>query len=534
MSKTAVSYIRFSSARQLKGDSLARQTELLGKWATDNPDYTVSERSFRDLGISGWSETNGHLDNAFGRLLEAIEAGIYKPGTVILIEDITRAGRQDTAKMLHVLTGILLAGVSIITLADGVVYDRKSLDGGHIYLLSSKIQAAHDHSQQLSNKMKGSYTRKAERAASGETIKRNTPMWLTSDGQLIKKLAPYIKSVFEDYAAGIGERRIVRRLRETGLPEFANVAGPGIRKWLKNRTAMGYWGYIPDVYPPVVDKELFYRVELKMTANKEKKRTAPTRYLLTGLVKCGHCGANMNMHKYLGRAHSMGCHSRNTLLHLGCDNSRTIPKDVLEHIRVRTSLPFVERAFQQQQLSVSQKRVVEIEGALEDVSKRIKGLMAGLERMGGDMPEIFAQLSARKAEREALELERTLLTQTESPLNQLGIVSIEHDMLESDPMKLNALLQGAGYTITCYADGLILVSEERYPWLYMGFSRKEGKYQIKHLDETIGITLLSPEMRAKLDQLKADREPTPSMEELNAVSPLLALIRRQHRANENS
>ncbi|ENT7429658.1 recombinase family protein, partial [Shigella flexneri] len=49
--RRAISYIRFSSERQLKGDSVRRQSKLVTDWLDKNPEfYLDSSLSFKDLG----------------------------------------------------------------------------------------------------------------------------------------------------------------------------------------------------------------------------------------------------------------------------------------------------------------------------------------------------------------------------------------------------------------------------------------------------------------------------------------------------
>ncbi|TXR39078.1 recombinase family protein [Ectopseudomonas mendocina] len=88
---TAYSYVRFSSGKQAGGSSLERQRAMVAHWLEKHPDYSLSLTSFEDLGRSGWK--GEHLENGFGKLLAAVEAGVIQPGDVILVEAIDRTGR---------------------------------------------------------------------------------------------------------------------------------------------------------------------------------------------------------------------------------------------------------------------------------------------------------------------------------------------------------------------------------------------------------------------------------------------------------
>lgn len=116
--KRAISYIRFSSERQLKGDSLRRQARLVNDWLSKNPEYYLDQDlSFRDLGKSAFS--GKHLKGGLGDFLTAIEKGLVRAGDTLLIESLDRLSRQDIDIASELLRRILRADVAVVTLADG-------------------------------------------------------------------------------------------------------------------------------------------------------------------------------------------------------------------------------------------------------------------------------------------------------------------------------------------------------------------------------------------------------------------------------
>ncbi|HDP8066561.1 TPA: recombinase family protein, partial [Escherichia coli] len=51
--KRVISYIRFSSEKQSRGDSLRRQSKMVTDWLKAHPEYYLDESlTFRDLGVS--------------------------------------------------------------------------------------------------------------------------------------------------------------------------------------------------------------------------------------------------------------------------------------------------------------------------------------------------------------------------------------------------------------------------------------------------------------------------------------------------
>jgi len=174
---SAISYIRFSSVKQVSSNSKQRQAEMIAGWLSANPDYSLSDLKFEDLGRSGYHGEHAAKGGGWAKLLAAVEAGAIKAGDVVLVEALDRTGRLETVDALHFLNPILRAGVSVITLDDGNVYNRESLNGPQIYLLVAKIQAAHGYSKILSERVKRSYQIRKEQARNGGPVKRAVPLY---------------------------------------------------------------------------------------------------------------------------------------------------------------------------------------------------------------------------------------------------------------------------------------------------------------------------------------------------------------------
>jgi DNA invertase Pin-like site-specific DNA recombinase len=510
----AYSYIRFSTGKQLKGSSLERQQAMLDEWAEANPSYTLNrELTFKDLGISGRS--GKHLKNGFGKLLEAItEKKAIGVGDVVLVEAIDRAGRMDMLAMLEILTPILKAGVSLITLDDKTVYDRASLNGSHIYMLAAKIQSAFNYSEALSVRMKASYKSRNKLAAvDGVTPKRNTPVWLESDGTLREDIAPFIKQAFEDYAAGLGERRIYERIMEQvrTLPDneesdkvrscFVRMAPSTVKRWMSNRTAIGEWQGIPDVYPRVIEPELFYRVQKRMD-EKFAPRSAPVKHKYTGLVVCGECGKNFNTKAYSVRKNGvtppavMECSTRARRGSTACSNSKGIPESVIALVYFLSFSGGALRALQGQVLSSSQKREVEIDGEVSELTRKIKRaeqlyIEADDDDVSDDSLVLRRSLKARRKE---------LLTEkaglTESAVSVYDKL-IDISKFNLDPAKANALLQSVGYRIVCNADSTIVSESGTYR--YEGWGRAEDVHKV--------ITPEGKLMKLPIHRLGVERKP---------------------------
>lgn len=511
--KRAISYIRFSGVAQAKGSSYYRQSDKIPAWLDAHPEYVLADISFEDLGKSGWK--GDHIEGGMGELLAAVEAGYIRSGDIVLIEALDRAGRLDVADMLgKVITPILRAGVSLFTLDDDIEYTKASLNGSHVFLLVAKIQAANQFSERLSERVSKSYKKRREEAALGKVPKRRTPLWLDGDGKLIEALAPHIKLAFELYADGFGERRILRRLQETGIPEFQGLYGSTLKRWLQNKIAIGNWGDIVNVYPRVVDPELFYRVQERIAGNKTTRPASPSKHELTGLVKCAHCGRNYNYHVFKDQPTVLQCSNRFMSTAEKCENSKSVPLGVIQYILLRTSKAARIEAIQKKKLTVNQKRIIVLEGEIANLTQRLQGIARAISAVG-DTPELMEQLTTLTEQRNTLQGELAMIGASGSVVSVMDQVA-DIQITSDDPMQLGADLQAVGYTITCDRNGNINTSHgDCKSWEYVGYERKRDAYIVKGGEgraaipvapfrEKAGSTNLTAALGLELDLVKTD------------------------------
>ncbi|MEJ8864284.1 recombinase family protein [Pseudomonas jessenii] len=483
---TAFSYARFSSAIQKKGSSLERQQTMVASWLLRHPDYSLSDQTFQDLGKSGWKGEHIKEGGGFAELLAAVEAGVIEAGDAVLVESVDRAGRLDTLDMLtKVISPILRKGVDIITLDDNVVYTRQSLDGGHIYILLGKIQAARQYSDNLSRRLKASYDSRRRLAAEGKTPKRSTPVWLTSEGDVIPEVAAQVKLAFELYASGLGKAVIAKRMRESGVQALAKCSGPGVEGWLRNEAVIGRWNGA-QVYQPIIDLSLYHRAQLEGEKRKTAPRAKTATHFLVGLVKCGCCGHNFIMRTIRGVQVSMRCRKRQELT--GCQNAKVIPKEIIDTVYRYTSVTAALEAVAQQQMGVNEKEIVTREAELLVLSKRVESYVQSIAD-AGPMRELIAALKQAGAEREDAENALTILRSTvvaptaNGWVEQGKVWKLEAD----DSQRLSAMLRSVGYTITIHPDGRLVSSHIETVYRYAGVDRRTNRYKLMQGDKLLLI-----------------------------------------------
>lgn len=481
---TAFSYARFSSAIQKKGSSLERQQAMVANWLLREPEYTLSDKTFQDLGKSGWKGEHIKEGGGFAELLAAVEAGVIEAGDAVLVESVDRAGRLDTLDMLAILSPILRKGVDIITLDDNVVYTRQSLDGGHIYILLGKIQAARQYSDNLSRRLKASYDSRRKLAAEGKTPKRSTPVWLTSDGAVIPEVAAQVKLAFELYASGLGKAVIAKRMRESGVQALVKCSGPGVEGWLRNEAVIGRWNGA-QVYQPIIDLSLYQRAQIEGEKRKTAPRAKTATHFLVGLVKCGCCGHNFIMRTIRGVQVSMRCRKRQELT--GCQNAKVIPKEIIDTVYKYTSVTAALDVVKRERSGVNENAIIAAEARLLEISKQMQDYASAISTVGA-IPEVLAQLQQTQETRETIERELAVLKATVVPAANGWIEQGKVWELErNDPQRLSAMLRSVGYTITIHPDGRLVPSHIETVYHYAGVDRRTNKFKLMQGDKLLLI-----------------------------------------------
>ena len=113
--------------------------------------------------------------------------------------------------------------------------------------------------------------------------------------------ARIIRYAFEEYNKGTTKKEIAESLNKQGLKLKGKLfTSKSFDKWLVNRKYTGefYFGnrLCTNMYPQIVDKELFEDVQKRLNKNRYFAggvATAKIPYLLTGKLFCGHCGTEM-------------------------------------------------------------------------------------------------------------------------------------------------------------------------------------------------------------------------------------------------
>lgn len=314
MGKIAIPYVRMSTAEQLKGSSMQRQSSLIREYADKNDLELDLETDYTDIGKSAYKSRHLKKEAGLARFLEAVQVGKIKPGTILIIESLDRLSRQEIKQALSMFLRILEAGIEIHTISstEANKYTKDSDERDIIFSLFL-FSRANEESRLKSRRLKESWKIKRERAASKkEPISARLPAWLIlkdSKIEVVTDRAAIVKKIFEMSASGVGRQKIAKLLNEREVPVFGRGKfwhKSTVDKILKNRAVFGV--YEPTVeldgkrviertiegyFPVVVSEQLFNKVNY--LNNNTPGRRSYFSNIFTGLVHCAICNSNMIM-----------------------------------------------------------------------------------------------------------------------------------------------------------------------------------------------------------------------------------------------
>ena len=325
------SYRRFSNIRQDKGRSIARQKKLIEDIAEKfnlpvNDDFVMTDQ--------GLSAFHGHhkKKGAFGLFLAAVENGIVKPGSVLIVESLDRMSREQPFIAQMTLNSLINSGITVVTAVDEKIYSKESMSKDALGTMLTAVVAmdqAHKESVHKTKKSIDFIHSQIAKHRNGEIadVAGTVPFWISRKPSPSKK----IKTGFEFnqkekiirllvdlyYHKGMGLREISRELikRKIKAPSGGDVWGVSTLSSIFGNAALcgrlvlhlEYFengetqieDYIlDDYYPAVMTEDEFDSLQAikkrRSGANRGDKSTkGGLVYLLTDYGKksvCGKCG----------------------------------------------------------------------------------------------------------------------------------------------------------------------------------------------------------------------------------------------------
>ena len=351
------SYCRVSTDKDDQANSFESQQRYFREYIQRQPDWALYE-IYADEGITG---TSTKKRAAFNRMIRDARMGKFQ---LILTKEVSRFSRNilDTISYTRELRQI---GVGVLFMNDGI----STLEPDAELRLSIMGSIAQEESRKTSSRVKWGQTRKMER---GVVFGRSLLGYYIKGGSITVEPegAEVVRLIFHKYGVEKkGTSVIARELREAGIltcrgnPKWSSSH---IIKILKNEKYVGDLvqkkTFTPDYlthakkynhgeealvvirnhHQPIIDRELWDTVQEEL---KKRNIHGPqgcghsNRYVFSGKIKCGECGASFVARKRYRRdrtfyrrwscftAVSEGRHPDARSGQLGCDVGKTLRED---------------------------------------------------------------------------------------------------------------------------------------------------------------------------------------------------------------
>ena len=320
MQPKAYSYIRFSTSEQEKGDSLRRQVQQADDYAKQKGLILDDSLKLTDRGLSAYKGAH-RTKGALGEFLKLVEEGKIAEGSILIVENLDRLSREQVLDALNQFTGIIKAGIKLVTLQDSMEYDRESINQNWTQLIISIVYMAraYEESEAKSKRLTAAWDNKRNNIDK-KKLSKVAPAWLelSEDGKefIIKpEVAKAVELIFLKKISGKGTSRIEKEMNDDpnawkppkgGRNKTGGWRKSYIDKIVRTRAAIGEYQPcsnkqpigepIKNYFPPVIDEDLFYQVQAQLQANALKSNrgggtTGKAKNLFAYVIKCGLCGS---------------------------------------------------------------------------------------------------------------------------------------------------------------------------------------------------------------------------------------------------
>ncbi|MBP3955485.1 recombinase family protein [Gemmata sp. G18] len=463
--RVAYSYLRYSSPTQGDGDSVRRQTTKAREWC-ERTGTVLDGATYCDTGVSAFKGENRE-SGVLAAFLRDVEAERIPRGSVLLIENMDRLSREPPVRAVHLLSGILLAGISVVTLVPEEQELNEKSDLFSLFRGQMSQARGHDESKTKSERVTEAWDQRKLQARKGNGIlTRRLPGWLEErDGKVvgIPDRVQVVRKIFDLASKGRGLSLIVRALEEDQVTPWGGAVmwrRSYISKILNARTVLGecqfYKGDEPDgepiagYFPKVIDEPLFSRVQGALAARKKSPGRVGKKVanLFTGLLWDAHSRGKMLISwRDWGRGqkrHRFRVLIPAKVLERGVPGSHGFRNDIFEEA-VLTRLKEIDPKDVTGEEPQSESAALAEE--LAGLDARMKAIEAELAGDGTDVPALVRVLRAIDSKRQdALKRLTAARRADENPLS--GVWSEARTLLDAaqdEPgrLRLRSLLQAA-------------------------------------------------------------------------------------------
>lgn len=398
--KTAVIYARYSSQNQTE-QSIDGQIRECTEFAERNDIQIIN--TYVDRAVSG---TSAEHRTQFQKMIADSAKQQFQ---VVLVYKLDRFARNRYDSAIY-KSKLKKNGVKVLSAKENITDSPEGI------ILEGLLEAMDEYySAELSRKCKRGIR---EGIIKGHNMggavlygyKRENKHFIIDE-----TTAPAVKLIFEMYASGnYTLSKIAQTLNEQG---YRSVNGNPFKRWgvsdiLHNDKYTGTH-YIdgiaePEKCPPIIDTELFEKVQgmLQKSASKAREQRTDHVYALTGLVQCGICGQAIcgSSSKSNGKHYFYyKCRNRET-----CENQRNYSADKLEQIVIDA----LQEYLTQDKINVITERVYKLyteqevqpdpRTQLPEINRQIQNVVNAIAS-GVQSEALTQKLADLEMQREALE-----------------------------------------------------------------------------------------------------------------------------------
>lgn len=206
----------------MHGDSRRRQTEASEVYAREHGLSLDTSLNLEDLGVSAFRGKNA-TEGALAGFLAAVKSGKVPVGSTLIVESLDRLSRDQITNALTQFLSIINAGITVVTLLDGMTYNIESVNANPGSLMMSIVimMRAHEESASKSNRLRQTWAKKRSDASEDKKpISSRCPAWLelTKEGyRVIEGRDILVQRIFRMTAEGHGKRSIANEFNAEGV-----------------------------------------------------------------------------------------------------------------------------------------------------------------------------------------------------------------------------------------------------------------------------------------------------------------------------
>ena len=339
--KRVAAYTRTSCGKEAMLESLSAQVSYYSDMIQKNPAW-IFAGVYTDEAVTGTKDKRPE----FQRLLADCRAGKID---MVITKSITRFAR-NTVTTLETVRELKLLGVDVYFERENI----HSMSGEGELMLTILASYAQEESRSVSENCKWRVRRDFREGRVGGMTMLG---YRLEKGRLVivPEEAEVVRSIFTDYLSGMGISALSKKYRTLGV----NLTCTGIRGLLRNEKVAGDMRlqksfvsdhltkrkimntgqlpqyYVRDSHKAIIPREQFDAVQAEIArraAFHQPNPQAPKTYPLTGLVKCGVCGAGYRRkHAAAGTKYEKIvwiCDTFNEMGRTACGNQQ-IPETIL-------------------------------------------------------------------------------------------------------------------------------------------------------------------------------------------------------------